>query len=45
MKALKLENEMLREKTNVLRAEYYKAENGAKESTAEIKAELAVCKE
>ncbi|EGR29131.1 progesterone immunomodulatory binding factor 1, putative [Ichthyophthirius multifiliis] len=45
MKALKLENEMLREKTNVLRAEYYKAENSAKENQAQIKAELAVCKE
>ena len=45
LKATKHENEMLREKINVLKAEYYKCQVEAKESMSNINAQLQVAKE
>ena len=45
LKANKLENEMLREKLNVLKSEFYKLECSGKEDQIEIKSQLAVAKE
>jgi predicted nuclease with TOPRIM domain len=40
LKALKIENEMIKEKNNVLKGEYYKLEANIKEDTAGLKAQL-----
>ena len=45
VKETKLENETLKQKLDVLRSEYYKLESTARQGSADIKAELAVCKE
>lgn len=45
VKELKLENEALRNKLEVLKCEYYKLESCGREGNADIKAELAVTKE
>lgn len=45
VKELRLENEALRQKQEVLRTEYYKLEGLQRQGTADIRAELAVCKE
>ncbi|CAD8157235.1 unnamed protein product [Paramecium pentaurelia] len=45
LKANKHENEMLREKINVLKAEYYKCQVEAKEQMCSINAQLQVAKE
>ena len=45
VKELKMENEALKQKIDVLKSEYYKVESTARQSNADIKAELAVCKE
>lgn len=45
LKETKLENEALRQKQDVLKSEYYKLESTARQGNADIKAELAVCKE
>ena len=45
VKELKIENERIKKKIDVLKSEYYKIENTARASSADIKAELAVCKE
>ncbi len=45
VKELKLDNEALRQKQEVLRTEYYKLEGLQRQGTADIRAELAVCKE
>eukprot|EP01017_Pseudomicrothorax_dubius_P034085 TRINITY_DN4630_c0_g1_i1.p1 TRINITY_DN4630_c0_g1~~TRINITY_DN4630_c0_g1_i1.p1 ORF type:complete len:634 (+),score=208.33 TRINITY_DN4630_c0_g1_i1:584-2485(+) len=45
LKAAKLENDMLREKLNVLKAEYYKAEANGKQEAADVKAQLAFMRE
>ncbi|CAD8109310.1 unnamed protein product [Paramecium primaurelia] len=45
LKATKHENEMLREKINVLKAEYYKCQVEAKEQMSNINAQLQVAKE
>lgn len=45
VKTLKLENEALLQKQEVLRTEYYKLEGVQRMGTADIRAELAVCKE
>ena len=45
VKETKLENESLRQKLDVLRSEYYKLESSARQGNADIKADLAVCKE
>jgi len=44
-KTLRIENDMLREKNNVLKGEYYKLEANLKEESAGVKAQLAVAKE
>ena len=45
VKELKVENEAHRQKQEVLRTEYYKLEGLNRQGTADIRAELAVCKE
>ena len=45
VKETKLENETLKQKLDVLRSEYYKLESSARQGNADIKADLAVCKE
>ena len=45
VKELKLENENLKQKIDVLKGEYYKLESLSRQGNADIKAELAVCKE
>lgn len=45
MKATRQEVEMLREKLNVLKSEYYKVEVNAEKNQCSISAQLAVCKE
>ncbi len=45
VKETKLENEMLKQKLDVLKQEYYKLESAARSGSGEIRAELAVCKE
>ncbi|KRX01429.1 hypothetical protein PPERSA_01332 [Pseudocohnilembus persalinus] len=45
LKQTKYENDMLRDKLNILKAEYYKAEGQGKQDQANIRAENAVLKE
>jgi len=45
VKEVKIENEALRSKMDCLKSEYYKLESTARQGNADIKAELAVCKE
>lgn len=45
VKDMKIENEALRSKIDVLKSEYYKLESQARQGNADIKAELAVLKE
>jgi len=45
VKETKMENESLRAKIDVLKSEYYKLESTARQGNADIKAELAVCRE
>lgn len=45
VKELRVENEALRQKQEVLRTEYYKLEGLQRMGTADLRAELAVCKE
>ncbi len=45
VKELKLENETYKQKIDVLKSEYYKLESMQRQGGAEIRAELAVCKE
>eukprot|EP00349_Pseudokeronopsis_sp_Brazil_P011038 CAMPEP_0202979374 /NCGR_PEP_ID=MMETSP1396-20130829/85544_1 /ASSEMBLY_ACC=CAM_ASM_000872 /TAXON_ID= /ORGANISM="Pseudokeronopsis sp., Strain Brazil" /LENGTH=101 /DNA_ID=CAMNT_0049718775 /DNA_START=1490 /DNA_END=1795 /DNA_ORIENTATION=- len=45
VKELKLENEALKQKVDLLKSEYYKLESLNRQGSADIKAELAVCKE
>lgn len=45
LKAHKLENEMLREKVNLLKGEFYKSEANAKDSLSSLKAQVAVMRE
>jgi len=45
VKDLKIENDGLKQKIDVLKSEYYKIEATNRSSNADIKAELAVCKE
>ena len=45
VKESKMEVEALKQKNDVLKSEYYKLESGARQNNADIKAELAVCKE
>ena len=45
VKDLKLENEALKQKIDILKSEYYKLESLNRQGSADIKAELAVCKE
>jgi progesterone-induced-blocking factor 1 len=45
VKDLKIENEALKSKIDILKSEYYKLESTNRQGSADIKAELAVCKE
>ena len=45
VKETKLENEVLKQKSELLKQEFYKLESTARQGSADIKAELAVCKE
>lgn len=45
VKDLKIENESQKQKIDVLKSEYYKLESTHRTGGADIKAELAVCKE
>ena len=45
VKETKIENESLKAKIDVLKAEYYKIESVARQQNADIKAELAVARE
>lgn len=45
VKELKLENETYKQKIDVLKSEYYKLESMERQNGADIRAELAVCKE
>jgi len=45
VKELKLETEAYKQKIDVLKSEYYKLESAGRQGNADIKAELAVCKE
>lgn len=45
LNAHKLENEMLREKLNVVKGEYYKSEANAKEDMSSLRAQVAVLRE
>ena len=45
VKDLKIQNEALKSKIDVLKSEYYKLEGTHRQGNADIKAELAVCKE
>jgi hypothetical protein len=45
VKELKIENEALSQKIDILKSEYYKLESTARQGNADIKAELAVSKE
>jgi progesterone-induced-blocking factor 1 len=45
VKETKLENEVLRQKVDVLKQEFYKLESTSRQGGSETKAELAVCKE
>ena len=45
VKELKIENEALSQKIDILKSEYYKLESTARMGNADIKAELAVSKE
>lgn len=45
LNAHKLENEMLREKLNLVKGEYYKAEANGKEEMSSLKAQVAVLRE
>lgn len=45
LKSYKLENEMLREKVNILKSEYYKLEVNQKDEFIQMRANLAVAKE
>ncbi|CDW86764.1 UNKNOWN [Stylonychia lemnae] len=45
VKDLKIENEALKSKIDILKSEYYKLESMNRQGNADIKAELAVCKE
>lgn len=45
VKELKMENEVLKQKIDVLKQEYYKVETAARAQNCDIRAELAVCKE
>lgn len=45
VKELRVENEGLRQKQELLRTEYYKLEGLHREGNSDIRAELAVCKE
>jgi progesterone-induced-blocking factor 1 len=45
VKELKMENEALKQKIDILKSEYYKLESTGRQNNADMKAELAVCKE
>ena len=45
VKELKMENEALKSKIDILKSEYYKLESTGRQCNADMKAELAVCKE
>lgn len=45
VKELKMENETLKQKMGLVQSEYYKLESMGRQNNADIKAELAVCKE
>lgn len=45
VKETRLENEMLKQKLDCLKSEYYKMESTARQGSGDIRAELAVCKE
>lgn len=45
VKEVKMENESLRAKVEILKTEFYKLESTAREGNAEIKAELSVARE
>ena len=45
VKDLKIESEALKSKIDILKSEYYKLESTNRQGGADIKAELAVCKE
>ena len=45
VKDLKIENEALKSKIDILKSEYYKLESLNRQGSADIRAELAVCKE
>ena len=45
VKELKMENEAYKQKIDILKSEYYKLESTNRMGSADIKAELAVCKE
>ena len=45
VKETKMESESLRAKIDVLKTEYYKVESLARESNADIKAELSIARE
>lgn len=45
LKSLRTENDMLKDKINILKGEYYKLEGSLKEESAGVRAQLAVSKE
>ena len=45
LKSLRTENDMLKDKVNILKSEYYKLEGSLKEESAGVRAQLAVAKE
>ena len=45
VKELKIEHEALKQKIDVLKSEYYKLESAHRNGNADLRAELAVCKE
>lgn len=45
VKDMKIENEALKSKIDILKSEYYKLESTHRQGNADIKAELAVSKE
>lgn len=45
LKSLRTENDMLKDKINILKGEYYKLEGSLKEGSAGVRAQLAVSKE
>lgn len=45
VKEVKLENESLKNKIDILKSEYYKLESTNRQGSSDIRAELAVCRE